>query len=141
MVREARDNGQTVFLRSHVLSEIQQAADEVAILRDGRIVIVSDVESLRETAIRKIRVGIAESSASAAQAAFARIPQLSHVVVTDKGGVRVEATLTGDVDPFVKAMAGFTVSDLAVEEPDLEESVLRLYSLPPSSPEESPDGN
>src|SRR5690554_2489430 len=46
MVREAKNKGQTVFLSSHVLSEIQQAADSVAILNAGRIVTVSDVESL-----------------------------------------------------------------------------------------------
>ena len=139
MVREARHNGQTVFLSSHVLSEIQQAADEVAILREGRIITVSDVDSLRETAVRKVRVGIAGASISSVQAAFAGIPQLSQLVVNDEDRVRVEATLEGDIDPFVKAIAGFTVSDLAVEEPDLEQSVLRLYSVPARSPKETLD--
>jgi ABC-2 type transport system ATP-binding protein len=52
LVSEAREGGQTVFLSSHVISEIQQAADEVAILRDGRIVTIVSVEELRQTAIR-----------------------------------------------------------------------------------------
>src|SRR5690606_19124731 len=65
MLREARANGQTVFLSSHVLSEIQQAADTVAILRSGRLVTVSDVESLRLTAIRRVRLDVAESSPQA----------------------------------------------------------------------------
>jgi ABC-2 type transport system ATP-binding protein len=135
MVREARDNGQTVFLSSHVLSEIQQAADEVAILRDGRIVIVSDVESLRETAIRRVRVGIMDAAASAVQAALAGIPQLTDLKLSENGELRVEATVEGNIDPFVKAIARFTVSDLALEEPDLEESVLRLYSAPEATDE------
>jgi ABC-2 type transport system ATP-binding protein len=49
-------------------------------------------------------------------------------------GARVSATIEGDIDPFIKVIAGFHVSDLVVEEPDLEESVLRLYNL---TPEES----
>jgi ABC-2 type transport system ATP-binding protein len=65
LVSEARDAGQTVFLSSHMISEIQQAADEVAILRDGRIITVAGVEALRGSAIRHLRmsatgVGVAE---------------------------------------------------------------------------------
>ncbi|SDN65407.1 ABC-type multidrug transport system, ATPase component [Cryobacterium flavum] len=56
LVREARDRGQTVFLSSHVISEIQQAADEVAILRGGSIVTINSVEELRATAIRHLRL-------------------------------------------------------------------------------------
>jgi ABC-2 type transport system ATP-binding protein len=129
MMREARDNGQTIFLSSHVLSEIQQAADTVAILRAGRVVSVSDVESLRLTAIRRVRVGVAEAAAQAVRDAIAPLPGVSDLRVTNGDGARVSATIEGDIDPFIKAVAAFHVTDLVVEEPDLEESVLRLYNL------------
>ena len=124
MVREARDAGQTVFLSSHVLSEIQQAADEVAILRDGRLVTVSDVDSLRLTAIRRVRVGIADATPDVIRRTLEGVPRLTELTVD---GERVSATIEGDVDPFVKTLARLTVRDLTVEEPDLEESVIRLY--------------
>ena len=124
MVREARDAGQTVFLSSHVLSEIQQAADEVAILRDGRLVTVSDVDSLRLTAIRRVRVGIADATPDVIRRTLEGVPHLTELTVD---GERVSATIEGDVDPFVKTLARLTVRDLTVEEPDLEESVIRLY--------------
>ncbi|MBC7723528.1 MAG: ABC transporter ATP-binding protein [Burkholderiaceae bacterium] len=128
MVGEASANGQTVFLSSHVLSEIQQAADAVAILRDGRLVTVSDVESLRLTAVRRVRLTAADIAEDAVRAALAPLPQLTALVLAAIGsGVRVDATVTGDIDPFVKAIARFHVGELTVEEPDLEESVLRLY--------------
>jgi len=130
MVREAKQNGQTVFLSSHVLSEIQQAADSVAILREGRIVTVSDVESLRLTAVRRVRVGITGSPADAVRRALEEVPHISELTVGDGEGIRVTARIEGEIDPFVKAICAFRVSDLAVEEPDLEESVLRLYSAP-----------
>ncbi len=130
MVREAKQNGQTVFLSSHVLSEIQQAADSVAILREGRIVTISDVDSLRLTAVRRVRVGITGSSPDAVRRVLEKVPHLSELTVGDGEAVRVTARIEGQIDPFVKAIGAFRVSDLAVEEPDLEESVLRLYGAP-----------
>lgn len=128
MVREARDNGQTVFLSSHVLSEIQQAADTVAILRAGRIVTVSDVATLRATALRRVAVTITDATAPALRAALARDPQLAGLTIADGDAVSLSGVVEGDIDPFVKAIAGFTVTDLRVEEPDLEESVIGLYA-------------
>ena len=72
MVREAQANGQTVFLSSHVLSEVQQAADEVAILRDGRIITVATVDSLRQGAVRHVRFTATGISAADAGALLAR---------------------------------------------------------------------
>ncbi|GGF15558.1 ABC transporter ATP-binding protein [Subtercola lobariae] len=132
MVREARDAGQTVFLSSHILSEIQQVADSVAILRAGRIVTVSSVEGLRQSAVRRVRAGFADATPGAVEVALAGIPNLSDLVVKVSGraagGVTdITATVGGDIDAFVKAIAAFTIVDLAIEEPDLEESVLKMY--------------
>jgi ABC-2 type transport system ATP-binding protein len=129
MMREARANGQTVFLSSHVLSEIQQAADSVAILRAGRIVTVSDVESLRLTAIRRVRLGVADATVDVLRDAIAQVPGVTDLRVTDGDDARVTATIEGDIDPLVKTLSRFRVTDLVVEEPDLEESVLRLYGV------------
>jgi ABC-2 type transport system ATP-binding protein len=136
MMREARANGQTIFLSSHVLSEVQQAADRVAILRAGRIVTVSDVESLRLTAIRRVRVGVMDAPAQAVYDAIAPLAGVTSLSLTNGDGARVTATIEGDIDPFIKVVSRFRVNDLVVEEPDLEESVLRLYG--PSEPEAEP---
>ncbi|WP_236900733.1 ABC transporter ATP-binding protein [Cryobacterium arcticum] len=131
LVDEARTAGQTVFLSSHVISEIQQAADQVAILRDGRIITVAGVEALRDTAIRHLRM-----SATAVTAAelYARLSPLAGLGELDcqpaPGGAEATAILTGAISPFVQAISPLRLTDLVVEEPDLEESVLRLYSAP-----------
>lgn len=128
MVREARDAGQTVLLSSHVLSEIQQTADEVAVLSAGRIVAEGDVASLRLGSVRRVRVRIGGTDAAAARVAFERIPGVEGLDGADHGeSVHLTATIEGPIDPFVKALAQYEVRDLTVEEPDLEESVLRLY--------------
>ncbi|WP_456286407.1 ABC transporter ATP-binding protein [Microbacterium sp. JZ70] len=131
LVREARDRGQTILLSSHVLSEIQQAADEVAVLSAGRVVAAGDVASLRLGAVRRMRAGIADASVASVRDALGRTgaeTTLHDLEVTDgTGHVRVAVTIEGDVDPIVKVLARFRVVDLTLEEPDLEESVLRLY--------------
>ena len=128
LVREAKDAGQTVLLSSHVLSEIQQAADEVAVLANGRVVADGDVASLRLGSIRRVRVQVLTNDAVGARATFERVPGLTGIDTTDADGVlRLSGTVEGAIDPFIKALAPFEVRDLTVEEPDLEESVLRLY--------------
>lgn len=147
MVREARDAGQTVLLSSHVLSEIQQTADEVAVLANGRIVADGDVASLRLGSMRRVRARIGGADAAAARAAFETVPGVEGVdagpstgSATGAGadGVQLSATVEGAIDPFVKALAQYDVHELTVEEPDLEESVLRLYGDAASSAPPAP---
>lgn len=127
MVREASDRGQTVLLSSHMLSEIQRAADQVAVLANGRIVAEGDVGSLRLASIRRIRAGIAGSDGATLRAALARLEHVRDVEVTDGEVVRIHATWDGDLNPLIRLLATYHVLDLAIEEPNLEESVLNLY--------------
>jgi ABC-2 type transport system ATP-binding protein len=128
MVREARDRGQTIFLSSHVLSEIEQAADAVAILRAGEVVAVSTVERLRQQALRHLRIGVEPREVDALRAALSRLPGLALGATSQVDGVAtLHATLEGAIGEFVRALASHTILDLVVQEPDLEESVLRFY--------------
>lgn len=129
MLHEVKQRGGTVFLSSHVLSEVQQAADEVAILRAGSIVKVATVAGLHEAAVRRVRVIVAEADAPALQATLERVPGVADLQVSGDlpGTAGVEATLDTHVDQFVKAIAGHDLVDLTIEEPDLEQSVLGYY--------------
>lgn len=128
MVTEARHRGQTVLLSSHVLSEIQQTADEVAVLAKGRVVAAGDVASLRLGAIRRIRAGLVDAQAQTVREQLTALAHLTDIEVNGTADdVRIAATVEGDIDPLVKLLAQYRVLDLTVEEPDLEESVLRLY--------------
>ncbi|KFF59539.1 hypothetical protein JF66_10660 [Cryobacterium sp. MLB-32] len=132
MVREASEGGQTVFLSSHVISEIQQAADEVAILRDGRIVTVASVDELRSSAIRHLRMsatGLGPAELAGRLSDLVGVGDLD-CTITTIGATEATATLRGEIQPFIQAISTLTVTDLVLEEPDLEESVLRLYSSP-----------
>jgi ABC-2 type transport system ATP-binding protein len=127
MVREARAEGQTVLLSSHVLSEIQQTADQVAVLNEGRIVAEGPVSSLRIGRIRRVRAGIEGSTADDLRAELEPLSGLRDISVTGDATTRLTATVDGDIDPLVKILSRHRIVDLAIEEPDLEESVLQLY--------------
>jgi ABC-2 type transport system ATP-binding protein len=129
MLREARDAGQTVLLSSHVLSEIQQAADDVAVLAGGVIVAEGPVSALRLASVRRVRATLTGSTAGDVSRSLKAVAALDEVDVAEAGDlVRVSATARGEIDPVIRALAMSTIRDLTVEEPDLEESVHDLYS-------------
>ncbi|WP_284986424.1 ABC transporter ATP-binding protein [Arthrobacter sp. fls2-241-R2A-172] len=135
MVREAVDGGATVFLSSHVLSEVQQAADAVAILRDGDIVTVSTVEALRTAAVRQLKFNAIGTRTDDVGALLARVPGVANVVVRELPAdghaartVEATASLSGPVQALVQELARLNLTDLVLEEPDLEEAVLTLYA-------------
>lgn len=121
MVREARDDGQTVFMSSHVLAEVQQVADRVAIVRDGRLATVERVESLGKRAIRAIEIHFDDP---VDPAEFSVLPGVSDVAVS---GPVLKCTVDGRLDPLIKAAARHEVVDLLSAEPDLEETFLSFY--------------
>lgn len=131
LMREAQNNGQTIVLSSHVLSEIQQAADRVAILREGDIVTVSTVTALREGAVRHIRLSVTGTNFAEVEARLRGVPGLGVLEVVSTGDVvELSATLRDGVKALVRAVAPLQLADLVIEEPDLEESVLKLYGSP-----------
>lgn len=131
MVREAREAGQSVLLSSHILTEIQHTADDVAVLAGGKIIAHGDVSSLRLSSVTRLRAVLADTTTEAVRAALEALPSLQDIdteATTSGDLVRLSATIRGDVDHVVKTLAQFTVHDLTVEEPDLEESILDLYA-------------
>jgi ABC-2 type transport system ATP-binding protein len=121
MVREARAAGQTVFMSSHVMSEVQQTADRVGIVREGVMVAVERVEELRERAVRRVEVHF-EDPVTADE--FAALPGVSDVTLS--AGV-LRCRLDGRADALIKAAARHTVVSLSSEEPDLEELFVTYY--------------
>jgi ABC-2 type transport system ATP-binding protein len=124
LVQGAKRRGATVFMSSHVMSEVQQTADRVGIIRDGRLITVESVHSLREHAVRSVTLTLA-GPVDADE--FRRLPGLTDVTVT---GSTLRGRLAGHTDDLVKAAARHTVVDLLCEEPDLEEIFFHYYERP-----------
>ena len=121
LVADARAAGQTVFMSSHVLSEIQHSADRVGIVRDGRMVAVEAVADLRRRAVRRVTV---ELDGDVPAGEFSDLPD---VVDVSLEGKVLRCRLTGRADALVKALARHGVASLTVEEPDLEELFFLYY--------------
>ena len=117
-VRDARAGGQTVFMSSHVLAEVQHTADRVAIIREGRLAAVERVEFLGKRAIRSVEIHFDDP---VDPAEFAVLPGVGDVVVS---GAVLRCTVDGRLDPLIKAAARHEVVDMLSAEPDLEETFL-----------------
>ncbi|MGX6607045.1 ABC transporter ATP-binding protein [Micromonosporaceae bacterium Da 78-11] len=121
MIRDARSAGQTVFMSSHVLAEVQHVADRVAIVRDGKLAAVQRVEPLGKRAIRAVEIHFHDP---VDPADFSALPGVSDVAVT---GPVLTCTVDGRLDRLIKEAARHEVIDLLSAEPDLEETFLSFY--------------
>jgi ABC-2 type transport system ATP-binding protein len=121
LVRETAAEGRTVFLSSHVLSEVQHVADRVGIIRDGTLVAVEEVAALHRRAVREVEVRLASPPPPDA---FAGLAGVRDVTVD---GTAVRLVVEGSLDRLVKALARLEVIDLRSHEPDLEDVFLSYY--------------
>ena len=121
LVREAQAEGRTVFLSSHILSEVEKSADRVAIIRDGRIVKVDSVDGLRDLAHHEVELRFSDGVPAEA---FAGLPGVSEVVVTDH---TLRMRVSGPITQVVQAAARYELLDFVSREPTLEETFLAQY--------------
>ncbi|MFO7321952.1 MAG: ABC transporter ATP-binding protein [Chloroflexota bacterium] len=125
MVQEARAEGRTVFMSSHVLSEVQAICERVGIIRNGRLQTVERVDALTQVDFRWVSLRLRDP---VPPDALAHVPGVSDVVVN---GNTVQLRLTGDFDPLLRALSNTYVQDMRVQEPTLEEIFLAYYSDTP----------
>jgi ABC-2 type transport system ATP-binding protein len=123
IIVESRRDGMTVFFSSHVISEVQEIADRVAIIRDGVVVEVADPQELIRRSVRRAEIRFRESVDAAA---LGRIPGVS--LIGPAAGVSVRLQVEGPMDALIKAAAGFPIVDFETEHPSLEEIFLTYYS-------------
>ncbi len=123
MVGEVRAEGRTVFLSSHILTEVEQMCSRVGIIRDGRLARVGGIAELKD--IKRYEVIIVFANA-APPAAFKQLPGVEQVEALADGHT-LRLTMTGELDAVVKAASQYSVVSLTSHEPSLEDIFLRLY--------------
>ena len=121
VIREAKAEGRTIFLSSHILSEVEKTCDRVAIIRDGRLAKVDRVEALRDLAHHQVELQFA---GDVPVGAFAAIPGVSEVTTA---GHTLRMRVSGPITPVVRAAAEYDLVDFVSREPSLEETFLAQY--------------
>jgi ABC-2 type transport system ATP-binding protein len=121
LIREAGAAGRTVFLSSHILPEVEALCDRVGIIRDGRLVAVEHIASLKERALRRLEIRFADPVPSEE---FRALDGVRDLTVAD--GI-LRCTVAGTLDRVIKAAARHTVVNVISEEPSLEEIFLDFY--------------
>jgi ABC-2 type transport system ATP-binding protein len=132
-VVEARDHGQTIFLSSHILSEVDAVCDRVAMLRAGKVIDTGRLADMRGLAAVRVRARF-----TGAVPDLAAIAGVAHVKVD---GATVECDVTGSIEPLLHVLATAGVEHLTTREPSLEELFLHRYgdsSEPAAAPVGAP---
>ncbi|MBS1871125.1 MAG: ABC transporter ATP-binding protein [Actinobacteria bacterium] len=118
-VREAKARGQTVFLSSHILSEVEAVCDRVGILRAGRLVDQGTLEQLRHLSAHTVEVTFDGPAPP--------LPPLAGVSASPAGASALRLEVTGDLRPLLAALSELPVAALTSREPSLEEIFLHHY--------------
>ncbi|HEU5203413.1 MAG TPA: ABC transporter ATP-binding protein [Candidatus Limnocylindrales bacterium] len=121
VIREAKAEGRTVFLSSHILSEVEKTCDRVAIIREGRLVRVDRTDALRDLAHHTVELVFSDR---VPVAAFSALPGVSDVVAEDH---ILRMRVSGSITPVVRAAAQYDLADFVSREPSLEETFLAEY--------------
>lgn len=116
ILKERNAEGTTIFLSSHILSEIQKNCTRAAIVREGRLIACDSVDSLSKTNAKRIHIeGNADISA---------LKNVRDIQKTDNG---ISFLFSGDINEFLQFISKFRINDLSISEPDLEEIFMHYY--------------
>ena len=121
IVREARSDGRTVFLSSHIIDEVDRTCDRVAIIREGRLVQVDSIEAIRRLAFHHVELTF---GAPVASGIFSSIDGVSDVEVD---GHVVRMRVAGPIGAVLAAAAPHGIIDVVSREPNLEDVFLAQY--------------
>jgi len=133
MVKEVRDEGRTVFLSSHILTEVEQTCSRVGIIREGQLVRVGGVTELKD--IKRHEVTITFANAVPPEA-FKTLDGVAEVEALADGQT-LRLVIQGGEDAVIKAAAQYSVVTLTSHEPSLEDIFLRYYEGDGQAPKEA----
>ncbi len=121
LLREENKKGATILFSSHILSEVQKLCNRVAIIKDGKIIRVEKISNLIENTHKRIKLDLA---GPVDKKVFAGLKGISDFKVVGKS---ISFLYRGRVNDITKVLAKINLSNMLIEEPDLEEVFLHYY--------------
>jgi ABC-2 type transport system ATP-binding protein len=125
LVREAREEGRSIFLSSHIIDEVDRTCDRVAIIREGRLVQVDRIEAIRRLAMHHVELTFA---APVSPSLFQGLPDVSEV---EAEGNVVKMRVNGPIGAVISVAAAHGIVDVVSREPNLEDVFLAQYGEHP----------
>ncbi len=125
LLEKLRDEGKTIFFSSHILSEVERVCARVAVIRDGKLVAVEDVQALLAKRRRHVQLRV--------NGELPDVSSVEGVTSVEQHEGLLTCRLQGDVGPFIRALANIDVQDLIIEPAHLEDVFLEFYGGPSDS--------
>jgi ABC-2 type transport system ATP-binding protein len=120
LIREENKNGATVLFSSHILTEVQKLCTRVGIIKEGRMIRVEEISTMRNTTYKKVRLDFpAEIPAD--------ILSLAGISNVAQEASEVSFLFKGEIGTLIQTIGRFPLSNVQIEEPDLEEIFLHYY--------------
>lgn len=116
LILERNKEGATIFLSSHVLSEIQTYCKNVAIIREGKLIAIDSVDSLAKTTLRKVKIK-----------GVNKIENIEGIIEVQPSENEINLLYNGEMKKLINEISKLDIEDLVIEEPSLEEIFMHFY--------------
>lgn len=121
LLQHENEKGTTIFFSSHILSEVQKLCRRVAIIREGRVIALEDIHTLRKKQLKRVNIECAADM----RPTISSVPGVSGLV---QAGNDYAFTFTGEIKHLLAALQGADLENLSIEESSLEEIFMHYYS-------------
>lgn len=122
LVSEVNQTGTTLFISSHIMPEVERICHRVGILREGKLIVTEDIETLKSKALRPLEVHFAND---VPKASFTSVEGVKNISI-DKNILHCE--IVGSLDKFIKELSKYEIVNIITHETDLEKIFLNYYS-------------
>ncbi|MEG2348733.1 MAG: ABC transporter ATP-binding protein [Clostridia bacterium] len=118
ILSEEKKKGTTIFFSSHMLNEVKRICDKVAIIKEGKIIRIDDIQKLNDSSFVKVKLTSKEVD---------DIIDDINITISNKKGNEIEFIYKDDINDFIKKLSKYEVSKVLIEEPNIEEIFINYY--------------
>jgi len=124
LLEEENKKGVTILFSSHILTEVQRLCDKVAIIKEGKIIKVEKISTLKENNYKKINL----ITTKIVNPDYFSMPGVSNLKIHNNNQNKIEFLIKGNINVLTQKLSQIEIADIAISEPDLEEIFMHYYS-------------
>lgn len=124
LIRKYQTDGGSVFMSSHILSEVQRLCSKVAFIKDGSIIGIKSIEELNKNSAKTIKITAKNTVVTTIKAGYKKVPNLD---LNKSQKTNLEFNYTGRMKPLIKFLGNYDIEDLNIIEPELEDIFIEYY--------------